>query len=159
MKRLQKNNLINWNTRSKLTFTQGEGTRARALDLNILPQNMQILFVCVLLLCYTTFDFLFGSFEQKREKKVWKVARCLGFLCQDWKMLEILDHQTVLEQNLDNYLITKAKEVISANFLYSKYIKLNNYFSCTWIILIYWFETLFLPLNEERYSWWIFYLF
>ena len=63
-----KNNLVNWNSPSKLTLTKGEGTGARALDLNILPQNMQILFVCVLLLCYTTFDFLFGSFEQKREK-------------------------------------------------------------------------------------------
>ena len=87
---------------------------------------------CLSVSCYCVTPHLtfFLALLSKREKKVCKVARCLGFLCQDWKMLEILDHQTVLEQNLENNLITKAKEVIFANFLYSKDSKLFNiYFS------------------------------
>ena len=123
VKCLQKNNLIKKYS-FKINFNPGGGH----LTWTFCPKTCRFC-LSVLLLCYTTFDFLFGSFEQKREKTVWKVARCLGFLCQDWKMLEILDHQTVLEQNLENHLITKA--VFFVNFLYSKYNNklFNIYFS------------------------------
>ena len=108
----------NWYAPSKWTLTHRS---ARTWPEHFAPKHADFVCLCP---CVTPHLTFFLALLSKREKKVCKVARCLGFLCQDWKMLEILDHQTVLEQNLENNLITITKEVIFANFLYSKYIKL-----------------------------------
>ena len=70
----KKNNLIKKYS-FKINFNPGGGH----LTWTFCPKTCRFC-LSVLLLCYTTFDFLFGSFEQKREKnslKSCKMSRIL----------------------------------------------------------------------------------